>query len=80
MFEKDYQLPTLAEVEKHIKDKGHLKDIPSAKDVEENGIELGEMNKRLLQKVEELTLYIIDMNKEVQLLKEQLNAKPNEND
>lgn len=64
VFEDDYKLPTLEEVEKHIKEKGHLKDIPSAKEVEENGIELGEMNKLLLQKIEELTLYMIDQKKE----------------
>lgn len=69
VFEKEYKLPTLEEVEGHIKEKGHLKDIPSAKEVEENGIELGEMNKRLLQKVEELTLYVIELNKEVKQLK-----------
>jgi hypothetical protein len=72
VFEKNYKLPTLEEVEKHITEKGHLKDIPSAKEVEEKGIELGEMNKLLLQKVEELTLYMIEMNKEMQQLKEQI--------
>jgi hypothetical protein len=65
-------LPTLEEVEQHIKDNGHLKDIPSAKEVEQNGIEVGEMNKLLLQKVEELTLYMIEMNKEINSLKAEL--------
>ena len=69
VFEKNYNLPTLEDVEKHIKQNGHLKDIPSAKEVETNGIELGEMNKKLLQKIEELTLYIIDINKELQDVK-----------
>ena len=51
MFNNKYNLPTLKEVEKHIEKNGHLKDIPSAKDIKENGgFELGEMNKRLLQK------------------------------
>lgn len=72
VFEKSYKLPTLKEVENHIKENGHLKDIPSAKEVESKGIELGEMNKLLLQKVEELTLYIIEMNKEIQQLKTQI--------
>ncbi|TRX24615.1 hypothetical protein FNW25_10970 [Flavobacterium franklandianum] len=72
VFEKNYKLPTLEEVEKHIAEKGHLKDIPSAKEVETKGIELGEMNKLLLQKVEELTLYIIEMNKEIQQMKTQI--------
>ncbi|PQJ80302.1 hypothetical protein [Polaribacter porphyrae] len=63
VFYKNYNLPTLQEVEKHIKEKGHLKDIPSAKEVEKNGIFLGEMNAKLLQKIEELTLYIIAQEK-----------------
>lgn len=69
VFEKGYQLPTLEEVESYINENGHLKGIPSAKEVEENGIELGEMNKLLLQKIEELTLHVINLNKEVELLK-----------
>jgi hypothetical protein len=74
VFEDNYELSTLQEVENHIKDKGHLKDIPSAKEVEENGIELGEMNKLLLQKVEELTLYLIAQNKEINDLKNKVEA------
>lgn len=69
VFEKDYALPTLEEVEKHIAKKGHLKDIPSAAEVESKGIELGEMNKLLLQKIEELTLYVIQLNKELEAIK-----------
>lgn len=75
VFEKSYTLPTLEEVEEHIKKNGHLKDIPSATEVETNGIELGEMNKKLLQKVEELTLYVIQLNKELKEVKVQLNQK-----
>lgn len=69
VFEPEYNLPTLEEVEQHIKDKGHLIDIPSAATVEKDGIELGEMNKLLLQKVEELTLYVLQLKKEVDSLK-----------
>lgn len=65
VFEKDYKLPTLKEVEKHIKEKGHLKDIPSAKHVEESGILLGNMNAKLLQKIEELTLYILQQQRDL---------------
>jgi len=65
VFEKDYNLPTLQEVERHIAQKGHLKDIPSAKEVEENGILLGEMDSKLLQKIEELTLYTIAQEKQL---------------
>ena len=74
VFYKDYNLPTLDDVENHIRKKGHLKDIPSAKEVEENGIFLGEMDSKLLQKIEELTLYTIQQEKKIKKL-EALNAK-----
>ena len=64
VFKKEYNLPTLEEVEKHITEKGHLENIPTEKEVLENGINLGEMNAKLLQKIEELTLYMIEMKKE----------------
>lgn len=63
VFEKDYQLPTLDEVEQHIHEKGHLPNIPNTKEVTENGLSLGENQKLLLQKIEELTLYSIEQNK-----------------
>ncbi|NAS31781.1 hypothetical protein GTQ40_12410 [Flavobacteriaceae bacterium R38] len=72
VFEHDYNLPTLEEVARHIKEKGHLINIPSAKEVELNGIELGEMNKLLLEKIEELTLYILQQEKTIQKQSEQL--------
>ncbi len=68
VFHPAYKLPSLKEVEKHIKTKGQLTNIPSAKEVEENGIELGEMNAKLLQKIEELTLYILALNKRMEQL------------
>ena len=68
VFKKDYQLPTLLDVENHIKEKGHLKDIPSAKEVEKNGFFLGEMDAKLLQKIEELTLYTIEQEKKIKAL------------
>lgn len=71
VFYKNYELPKLEEVEEYIENNGHLKDIPSAEEVEKNGIELGEMNKLLLQKIEELTLYVIELNKEIKELKSQ---------
>ncbi len=69
VFEDNYDLPTLQEVETHIKEKGHLQNIPSAQEVAENGIELGEMNKLLLEKIEELTLYTIQQEKEIKELR-----------
>ena len=72
VFESNYKLPTLTEVENYIKEKGHLIDIPSAKEVEENGIKLGEMNKLLLQKIEELTLYTIEQQKMIKQLQQEV--------
>jgi hypothetical protein len=71
VFEKDYALPTLKEVENHIKEKGHLQDIPSAKEVEKNGIYLGEMDAKLLQKIEELTLYTIAQEKKIEKIEKE---------
>lgn len=68
VFTKEYQLPTLQETEKHIKAKGHLPGIPSAKEVETEGINLGAMNAKLLQKIEELTLHLIEQNKAIESL------------
>ncbi|KRD05428.1 hypothetical protein ASE21_20950 [Flavobacterium sp. Root901] len=63
VFKKEYNLPTLEEVQKHIAESGHLENIPSEEEVLKNGIKLGEMNAKLLQKIEELTLYLIEQNK-----------------
>ncbi|MHC0446341.1 hypothetical protein ACWA1F_13105 [Flavobacterium sp. 3-218] len=75
VFKKEYNLPTLEEVEKHITEKGHLENIPSEEEVLKNGINLGEMNSKLLQKIEELTLYIIEMKKENQKQNEKQNIQ-----
>lgn len=72
VFDKEYNLMPLSELEVAIKTSKHLPEIPSAKEVEVQGVLLGDMNKKLLQKVEELTLYIIQMNKEIELLKTQV--------
>ena len=66
VFDKTYHLPSLQEVEKHITEKGHLHNIPTAETVKENGgFLLGEMHVKLLEKVEELTLYAIAQEKEI---------------
>jgi len=76
VFKKEYSLPTLEEVEKHIAEKGHLENIPSEEEVLMNGISLGEMNAKLLQKIEELTLYMIEMKKEsIEIRKENAEMK-----
>jgi len=64
VFDKKYSLRKLSEVKSYIEQNQHLPEIPSAKEMQTNGVELGEMNKKLLQKVEELTLYLIDKDKQ----------------
>ena len=63
VFEKDYSLLSLSELEKYISSNGHLPNIPKAAEVVKEGIDLGEMNAKLLEKVEELTLHSIELNK-----------------
>ncbi|WP_214228803.1 tail fiber protein [Pedobacter sp. B4-66] len=63
VFAKGYQLPSLQETEQYIRDKGHLPGIPSAEEVKANGVDLGEMNAKLLKKIEELTLHLIELEK-----------------
>lgn len=65
VFTKDYQLPSLENLENQIKECGHLPNIPSAKEVLQEGIALGEMNVKLLEKIEELTLYTIQQEKKI---------------
>lgn len=65
VFFDSYELPTIQQVENFIKENGHLRGMPSAKQIESEGLDLGMMNKLLMQKIEELTLYIIDLNKEI---------------
>ena len=81
VFRKDYKLPTLEEVKKHIEEKGTLPGVPSESDVKVNGVNLGEVNALLLQKIEELTLYTIEqqdiienMKNEIDELKHQFNS------
>ena len=64
VFAKDYKLMPLNEVEQHIKDKGYLPNMPSAAEVEEQGIAVGDLIKRQQEKIEELTLYMIEIQKE----------------
>ncbi|WP_396590113.1 fibronectin type III domain-containing protein [Allomuricauda sp. R78024] len=73
VFTKKYGLPSLQEVENHILEYGHLLNIPSAEEVEEKGIDLGLMNAKLLQKIEELTLYTIQQEKKIQRLENENN-------
>ncbi len=68
VFSKSYKRPGLDEVEDYIKKNNHLPGIPSAKEIESTGISLGEMQKMQMEKIEELTLYIIDLKKEIEKL------------
>jgi len=69
VFKQDYDLKPLSEVEGYINEHGHLPEIPKASKVETEGVSLGEMNKLLLKKVEELTLHLIEKEKEMTDLK-----------
>ncbi|HEX3010129.1 MAG TPA: hypothetical protein VHO90_21185 [Bacteroidales bacterium] len=77
VFQPTYKLKPLIDVEKYIKANGHLEDIPSAKEVEKNGVNMGEMQAKLLQKIEELTLYVIEQDKENAALKQEIKELKN---
>jgi hypothetical protein len=72
VFANDYKLKSLEEVESFIKENSHLPEIPSAKEIEKNGLMLAEMNMNLLKKIEELTLYAINQEKKTEKLNENL--------
>ncbi len=80
VFESDYNLRSLEETEAYIKANKHLPEIPSAKEMEANGVQLGEMNMLLLKKIEELTLHMIKMNKENMELRKQLKSNSQSQD
>ncbi|HEY4787474.1 MAG TPA: hypothetical protein VIH57_15555, partial [Bacteroidales bacterium] len=65
VFDPTYKLPSISELETFIKHNKHLPDVASASDMQANGVSLGEMQAKLLQKVEELTLYTIEQNKKI---------------
>ncbi len=72
VFKADYKLRTLEEIRNYISKHGHLPNIPAAKEMEENGVDLGTMNMKLLEKIEELTLYILEQDAKYEQLKIQL--------
>ncbi|WP_340067231.1 hypothetical protein [Ascidiimonas aurantiaca] len=73
VFEPEYPLRSLEEVQNHIKKHRHLPNIPSAKEMEENGILLGEMNIQLLEKIEELTLYTLQQEEKIKAQEQRLS-------
>ena len=75
VFEEDYVLMPLSEVEDYIECNGHLPGVKSAKEIEQEGLNLADANKVLMEKMEEMTLYLIEMKKEIEDLKVQLKIK-----
>ena len=79
VFSKGYELRTLNELEQFIKANKRLPEVPSAHEIEVNGLDLGEMDGTLLKKVEELTLYLIEQNKRLQISDTRYQYLENEN-
>jgi hypothetical protein len=71
VFDKNYKLTPLSDVEAYIKTNKHLPGVPSAEDVHCEGIDMAQMDATLLKKIEELTLYTLELKKEIDLLKSQ---------
>ena len=74
VFEKDYDLPSLESVDKFIKENKHLPEIASAAEMKKEGMNLSEMNIKLLQKIEELTLYTIEQNKRIEAQAKEIDS------
>lgn len=74
VFESNYPLMKLEDLENYVDSNKHLPNIPSASEVSEGGIEVADMTNRLLEKIEELSLYIIDLNKKVNQLESELET------
>lgn len=72
VFQDDYQLPSLREVKSHIEEHGHLPGVPSAAEVQANGLEMGQAQTLMMQKIEELTLYVLQLSDENAELKSRL--------
>jgi len=78
VFEKDYPITEIAALKKYIEEHGHLPNVPSAKTVEKEGIDVEAINIALLQKIEELSLYLIKMEERLKKLEKENNALRNE--
>jgi hypothetical protein len=72
VFDDDYKLPNIYTIENYYKTNKHLPEIPSEKEVIANGVNLGEINKILLKKIEELTLYIVQQQKDIDQIKKEM--------
>lgn len=69
VFDKNYKLPSFHELEKFIQQNKHLPNIPSASEIESKGLHVGDVQKRMMEKIEELTLYILQLKKEIDQLR-----------
>lgn len=78
VFDEDYDLRSLEEVENYIEENHHLPEVPSAQEIQDNGHNLGQMDEILLKKVEELTLYMIELKKENEELKDRIKVLEDE--
>lgn len=74
VFEDEYELAPLSEVEDFIEENGHLPNIPSAAEISENGLSIADVNTKMMEKIEELTLYVIEIKKENEELKAKVEA------
>jgi len=79
VFDKTYRLPSLYEIESYIKQNNHLPGIPSAAEVKQHGIDMGENQAALLKKIEELTLYIIEQEKNAQKQRKEIDGLKEQN-
>ena len=69
VFDEAYKRPSLTELGNFIKTNKHLPNIPPASEIEKGGFDVGDMQKRMMEKIEELTLYIMDQQKQIDELK-----------
>ncbi|MES2568116.1 MAG: hypothetical protein V4565_14670 [Bacteroidota bacterium] len=74
VFNKDYKLKSLSEVESYISKNKHLENIPSSQEIEINGVTLGNVVSKQMEKIEELTLYLIEQQKQIEELKKQVES------
>ena len=74
VFASDYKLMPLEDVEKFTRENNHLPNVPSAAEMVNNGLDVAKMDAKLMEKVEELTLYLIEQNKQIELLKAEISA------
>jgi phosphosulfolactate synthase (CoM biosynthesis protein A) len=78
VFEDDYELMPLSDLEKYLSENKHLPNVPSEQEVKENGFDVVEMDAALLRKIEELTLYVIELKKENEALKTEVEEQKSE--